>query len=192
MYGGEECYLIYVFHIRKGIPFTEMARHVFGGDPRHFSVMFDLVSEHLYSKFQNKFAATSLSQWLPRYVHRCRRLIHNTLSDGAIHERQHINGQLVNERWITLNYDFDTFRPFGFLNDDALPDAKPSHARRTRGIMLDRQRSVYSRYQHKYGLKEQLVYLPIGLIGCAFVTEMHHNDNDVQHISRLNKYIFVC
>ena len=84
-----------MFHVRKGMSFTaftEMVRYVIGGDPRQLLVMFDLVNEHLYSKFYNKMSGTSLSQWLPRYVHRCRRLIHNALSDGAIHEREHIDG----------------------------------------------------------------------------------------------------
>jgi hypothetical protein len=35
VYGGEECFLIYLYHLMKGTPFTEMARFVFGGDPRH-------------------------------------------------------------------------------------------------------------------------------------------------------------
>jgi hypothetical protein len=190
VYDGEESFLIYLFHLRKGMVFTEMARHVFGGDPRNFSEMFDMVNEHLYMNFYNKIAGTSLSQWLPRYVHRCRRLIHSALSDGAIHETQYVNGELVNERWISLNYDFDTFRPFGFIDDYALPTAKPSNVRRTRGIMLDLQRSVYSGYQRKHGLKAQLVYLPIGLIGCAFVTEIRQNDNGVQNISGLNNYLY--
>ena len=190
IFTGEECFLIYLFHVRKGMAFTEMARHVFGGDPRRFSAIFDLVNEHLYMKFYNKIAGTSLSQWLPRYVHRCRRLVHSALSDGAIHETQYVDGELVNEQWITLNYDFETFRPFGFIDDYAMPAAKPANVRRTRGIMLDLQRSVYSGYQREHGLKAQLVYLPIGLIGCAFVTEIRQNDNGVQNISGLNNYLF--
>ena len=29
---GEECFIIYMYHINKGTPFTAMARHTFGGD----------------------------------------------------------------------------------------------------------------------------------------------------------------
>jgi hypothetical protein len=39
IYGGEECFLIYLYHIMKGTPFTEMARFVFGGDPCRLSEM---------------------------------------------------------------------------------------------------------------------------------------------------------
>ena len=62
IYGGEEFILIYLFHVRKGIPFTEIARHVFVGDSRYFLSMFDLANTHLYSKIYNKIAGTSLLQ----------------------------------------------------------------------------------------------------------------------------------
>ena len=128
-----------------------MARHVFGGDPRYFSTMFDLVNENLYTKIYNKMVGASVLrwQWLPCYVHRCRHLIHTALLDGAMHETQYVDGKLVNERWITLNYNFDTFRPFGFLDDYALPTATPSTMRHTRWIVLDLQRSAQSGYQCK-------------------------------------------
>jgi hypothetical protein len=38
-------------------------------------------------------------------------------------------------------------------------------------------------------LKAQVVYLPIGIIGSVFITELRHNDNDVQNISGLNDYL---
>ncbi len=34
IYGEEECFLIYLYHITKGTLFREMTRFVFGGDPR--------------------------------------------------------------------------------------------------------------------------------------------------------------
>ena len=113
--------------------------------------MFDLVNKHLHTKFYDKTAGTSLSQWLPRYVHRCWRLVHSALSDGAIHETKYIDGELVNERWISLNYNYDTFHTFGFLDDYALPTATLANVRRRR-ILLDFQQSVYLGYQHKHGL----------------------------------------
>ncbi len=39
IYGGEECFFVYLYHLMKGTPFTEMARFVFGGDPRRLSEM---------------------------------------------------------------------------------------------------------------------------------------------------------
>jgi hypothetical protein len=97
VFNGEECFIIYLFHLMKGTPFTEMARHVFGGDPRYMSSMFDLVINHLYFMFYNKISGTSLDQWLPRYLTRCRSLIHNALADGAIFETEYLNGKIVNQ-----------------------------------------------------------------------------------------------
>jgi hypothetical protein len=42
-YGAEECFIIMLFHIIKGTPFTEMARHTFRGDPRCLSRMYQVM-----------------------------------------------------------------------------------------------------------------------------------------------------
>ena len=60
---------------------------------------------------------------------------------------------------------------------------------RSEYINLDLQRSVYSGYFRVHGYKAQIVWLPIGLIGCVFVCEVHQNDNGVQNISGLNNYL---
>ncbi len=39
VYTREECFLIYLYHVIKGSPFTEMAHFVFGGDPCCLSVL---------------------------------------------------------------------------------------------------------------------------------------------------------
>lgn len=62
-------------------PFTDMARHTFGGDPRYLSVI-----DHLYNTFYHKISGTSFEQWIPIQVQDCRQLIHDVLEDGAIHE----------------------------------------------------------------------------------------------------------
>ena len=46
-FAGETCFIIFLFHIRKGVPFTEMARHTFGGDPSRMTKMFDLIVDQL-------------------------------------------------------------------------------------------------------------------------------------------------
>jgi hypothetical protein len=53
----------------------------------------------------------------------------------------------------------------------------------------DIQRAFYSGYLRRHGLKAQVVYLPIGIIGSVFVTELRQNDNGVQNISGLNNYL---
>ena len=186
---GEECFLVFLFHLIKGVPFTEMARHTFGGDPRRFSSMFDHMEEHLYFTFYNKITGTSMSQWIPQHLDTCRRLIHNALSDGAIFETEYVNGEVVDRRWIHHHFDFDSFRVFGFLDDYAMPTSRPQNILRTLGVNLDIQRSIYSGYQRAHGFKAHILWLPIGLIGCVFVTEVRQNDNGVQNISGLSDYL---
>ena len=53
----------------------------------------------------------------------------------------------------------------------------------------DIQRAFYSGYLRLHGLKAQVVYLPIGIIGSVFITELRQNDNGVQNLSGLNDYL---
>ena len=189
-YGGEECFIIMLFHMIRGSPFTEMARQIFGGDPRHLSLMFDLMVTHLYITFYNKISGTSLDQWIPTHVNRCRRLIYDSLSDGALEVIRLENGEVVDRRWILHHFQFDSFRPFGFLDDFGIETARPGGwARRLNHFEHDIQRAFYSGYFRRHGLKAQVVYLPIGIIGSVFITELRQNDNGVQNISGLNNYL---
>ena len=70
IYDGEACFIIYLYHLIKGSPFTTMARHVLEGEPRRMSEIFECVVNHVYATFYNNISGTSLDQWIPRYVHR--------------------------------------------------------------------------------------------------------------------------
>ena len=50
----------------------------------------------------------------------------------------------------------------------------------------DIQRAFYSGYLHRHGLKAQVVYLPIGIIGSVFITEIWQNDSGVLNMSGLS------
>ena len=190
-YTGEECFLIFLYHLTKGTPFTEMARHIFGGDPRRFSPMFEAVVNHLYLTFYNKISGTSLEQWIPRYIDQCRELIYNALSAGVIAETHYVDGEVVDETWILHHFDFASFRIFGFLDDFAMPTARPGNrASRLFNFVHDIQRAFYSGYLRRHGLKAQVVYLPIGIIASVYITELRQNDNGVQNMSGLNNYIY--
>ena len=162
----------------------------FGGDPRRFSDMNTLMIDHLYITFYHKISGTSLDQWVPSHVDRCRELIHNALSEGAIEEVDYENGEVIDTRLVVHHFDLESFRPFGFLDDFGIPTARPgSSPRRTHHFEHDIQRAFYSGYLRRHGLKAQVVFLPIGIIGSVFITELRQNDNGVQNISGLNDYL---
>ncbi len=60
VFGGEECFIVFLHHMIQGKSFTSMARELFGGDPRNLSKMFDAMNDHLYNLFYNKISGTSL------------------------------------------------------------------------------------------------------------------------------------
>lgn len=189
-YHGEECFLVMLYHMIKGSMFTDMARNIFGGDPRRLSDMNELMIHHLYMTFYNKISRRSLEQWVPTHVHLCRELIHSSLASGALEEVVYENGEEIDRHLVMHHFELNSFRPFGFLDDFAMPTARPgSLAQRSLELRHDIQRSFYSGYLRRHGLKAQVVYLPIGIIGSVFITELRQNDNGVQNISGLNDYL---
>jgi hypothetical protein len=190
VYTGEECFIIFLYHMNKGVPFTDMARYPFGGDPRRFSEMKELMIDHLYMTFYHKISGRSLDQWIPAHLNTCRRLIYDALSTGAIEEIDYENGEVIDTRLIRHHFDFDSFRPFGFLDDFAIPTARPGiSTRRVHDFQHDVQRAFYSGYLRRHGLNAQVVFLPIGIIGSVFITELRQNDNGVLNMSGLNEYL---
>ena len=72
----------------------------------------------------------------------------------------------------------------------ALPTACPGNlANQREGFHENIQQAFYSGYFCKHGLKAQVVYLPIGLIGSIFITEIRQNDNGILNMSGLNDYL---
>ena len=150
-----------------------MARFIFGGDPHRLSEMNDLFINRLYFTFYNKILGNSMSQWIPGLLHACRRLIYDALSSDAIEEVEYLNGKLVDRRWILHHFQFNSFHIFGFLDDYAMPTARPGNSvTRRYDFKSDIQWAFYSGYLCRHGLKAQVVYLPIGIIGSVFITEI--------------------
>ncbi len=134
VFQGEECFIILLYHLMRGYPFTEMSRNTFGGDHRYLSLMFNAMVEHLYYSFYNKISGTSLNQWIPSQVHLCQKLIHDTFSYSAIEESHFVDGALVDREWIFHHFNFDTFRPFGFIDDFSIPTALETHLIRDKNL----------------------------------------------------------
>ena len=94
----------------------------------------------------NKISGSSLDQWVPRSLNTCHRLIYDALSSDAIEEVEFEDGKVVDRRWILHHFDFSSFRIFGFLDDFAMPTARPgSSATRRHDYESDIQRAFYRR-----------------------------------------------
>ena len=147
MYGGEECFLVYLYHLTQGTPFTEMACFIFRGDPCRLLEMNDLFISHGYYTFYNKISGTSLDQWIPQKLDTCWGLIHNALVNDTIEEVHYVDGEVVNRQWIIHNFDFNSFQIFGFLDDFGMTTSRPgSSASRRHDYVTDIQRAFYLGY----------------------------------------------
>jgi hypothetical protein len=188
--GGEEGFLVYLYHLTKGTPFTKMARFIFGGDPCRLSEMNSTFINYGYYQFYKKISGTSMDQWIPGSNHTCRQLIYNALSSDSIEEVEFGDGQVVDRRWILYHFDFASFRIFGFLDDFGMPTACPGNSVTRRDNLENGiQWASYSGYLHCHGLKAQVVYLPNGIVRLVFITEIWRNNSGVLNMSGLNDYL---
>ena len=92
---------------------------------------------------------------------------------SAIEEVTIKNGQEVDREGILQRFNFETFQVFGFLDDFGMPTACPGvTARRRHGFADDIRRAFFSGCFCSHGLKAQVVYLHIGLIGSVLIAEL--------------------
>ena len=101
VFTGEEAMLIYLFHIRSGMPYIHMTR-VFGGDPRRMTYYVRSIVNHLYHFFYHKISGDSMQQWIP-FITDFRRAIWNKLLNGIVSQRDS-NGKIIQKeerRWMS-------------------------------------------------------------------------------------------
>ena len=96
---------------------------------------------------------SAIASWLPDKLDVCQEVIFNSVTTGAIEEIQFEEGQVVDRQWILHHFEYDSFRVFGFLDDFALPTARPGNSANQReGFHENIQRAFYSGYFRKHGL----------------------------------------
>jgi hypothetical protein len=138
----EEVFIIFLYHMRTGDTFLKM-RFMFGGDPRRFTYMVRWVADHLYTTFYNKISGKSLNQWLPK-IDEFRRAIHWRFTHGAVLEEVQYDNHLLGSQFVFHELLLDDFRVFGFVDDSAVPTARPGDSpSRREGFIHDLQRSFY-------------------------------------------------
>ncbi len=117
-------------------------------------------------------------------------MINDALASGGIEEIEFEDGQVVDRQWILHHFQFESFRVFGFVDDFAMPTTCPgSSANRRNMYESDVQWAFYSEYLRSHGLKAQVVYLPIGIVGSVLITEIRQNDNGTHNMSGLSDYL---
>ena len=121
---GEESMLIFLHYIRTGTPFTRMASHTFGGDPRRFSYYVRAMADHLYNTFYHKISGDSMRQWLP-FISDFRTAIWDELQAGIVEETRADGTQIDYE----VNLPLATFRIFGWIDDTDLQTDRPREGR---------------------------------------------------------------
>ena len=94
--------------------------------------------------------------------------------------------------FIVLDIDFDSFRPFGYIDCTHLETARPGAgpievgegSRRRQGACLI-HRAFCNTYVKKHGLKFQSLMLPNGMWASAYGSSVRHNDLGMLNLSAL-------
>lgn len=73
---------------------------------------------------------------------------------------------------VATSFSFFPFCPFGFLYNFSMPIARPGGSATRVIIMLMISEGLFRLYLTRHGLKAQIVYLTIGIIGSVFITEL--------------------
>ncbi len=76
-----------------------------------------MITCKIHYTFYDKISGTSLHQWKQKQIHIYWHLDYDSLSNGALEESILENNEVFNRDWVWHHFDFDTFRPFGFLDD---------------------------------------------------------------------------
>ena len=143
VFEGEGALLIFLFHIRTATPNTQMARDMFGGDPRRFTHFIRAITDHLYTTFYHKISGDSMRMWIP-YINEFRSAIWDKLQDGIINETDRQGTEID---WEILLPE-DTFRIFGWLDDTDMRTNRPRSGRvisedQATGELRDTQQAFY-------------------------------------------------
>ena len=137
--------LLYLTDLRKGDPYTRLARYTYGGDPREFTYMTRAFTNHLYETFYHKISGNSMEYWIP-YINEFRRAIWRRLVSGNVTTTEYDEFE-AEERETTRHYvdvPFENFRIFGFLDASGYEGPRPGdEATRFEGIDEDIQRVFY-------------------------------------------------
>lgn len=110
-------------------------------------------------------------------------------SQAHYSEKQYADGSFVG-KLVAVSIKNIYQRVVGFLDDTLLSTCRPGDShRRTTGTVADIQRSFYTGWVKKHGLKAQTVLFPDGMFGHVFIASMRNNDNGVLNMSRLADYM---
>lgn len=143
---GESALIIYLYQLRHGYSFTSMARDIFGGDPRKMTYIVRAAVHHIYNNFYHKISGRSMSMWT-QWITVFRYAIWLRLVNGAVAEISEVveNGWiLVGSQIATIWIAFESFRPFGFVDDFGVATARPGDSPTRRfGFIQDIQRAYY-------------------------------------------------
>lgn len=96
-----------------------MSKHIFGGDPRRFTYLIRLMTDHIYNNFYHKISGDSMWQWIP-YIQDFRYAI-------WYHIQHLVTTEETNAvcRYVSLNIPFNTFCIFDFLDDTGFRTTAP-------------------------------------------------------------------
>ena len=174
----EEAMLISLTYMAHGMPYMQM-RTTFGHDWTRYSYMIEWYATFLYHKFYHRLSGRSLEYWATHYnIDDLREKIFNYVCFDED------NNRIEGLEDVTLQ----RFRIFAWIDCmmcvTSRPGGGPINAVGDRRDNEDElQRAFFTSYGHQWGMKNQGIFLPNGMLGGIYTTSIAQNDKGVVNIS---------
>ena len=174
----EEVMLISLHYMAHGIPFQQM-KSTYGGDWTRYSYMVQWFAKFIHHKYYHRLSGRSMEYWAGVHdINELRQKIFEYVCFDA-------NGdKLPDLDHIELQY----FRVYGWIDCMMLVCCTPGSGPidqegNRRHDAYEIQRAFFTNYGHQWGMKNQGVFLPNGMLASIYTASIAQNDKGLVNIS---------
>ena len=174
----EETMLISLTYMAHGTPYIQL-RMTYGHDWTRYGYMIEWFATFLFHKYYHRICGKSMEYWATEYdITQLREKIFNYIcfddNGNRIEGLEHVQK--------------DMFRVFAWIDCmmhvTSRPGSGPINEENERHNNEDElQRAFYTSYGHQWGIKNQALLLPNGMLGSIYTTSLAQNDKGVVNIS---------
>ena len=181
---GKTCLIVFCTWVHNNFNYNHMFPDIFGSDPRPWGCLVDVFVENIYIQFYHKICGRSLL-WYENRIQSYAHSIGRRLNSAAHYTETCYDDGTYTGSLSYVNIPIRNQRCIGYLDDTLLPTCRPS----SNGYLINVQRSFFSGWVRKHGLKAQTVFFPDGMVGHVFVASMRNNNNGGFNLSGMGDYL---
>lgn len=196
VWSGELVLFVSLYKLTSCASWDAISEECCGKRNPHFLYMFHWFVDHVYETFYHKISGDSLQREWAGQLDFFREIIWSKMHQFPSAIEIWLEGSEQPHNDYFSNIPFDMWRIFGFVDDHNVPTQRPGAGPRGDVDRAPRrwgaywlQRSFWSGYFRKHGLKFMSVLLPNGMFTCIYTASHMENDVGVLNMSGLATYM---